>query len=78
MEHQLQQELKTETLICRMIDFFFFLYIVSCGMQVAISEHDPNSENDTGIIIQDITNTVDDATDELLTLVHTSGSNGYE
>ncbi|XP_074818477.1 heat shock factor protein 3-like isoform X1 [Natator depressus] len=49
---------------------------VEHGNVVAISEHDPNSENDTGIIIQDITNTVDDATDELLTLVHTSGSNG--
>ncbi|XP_043378863.1 heat shock factor protein 3 isoform X3 [Chelonia mydas] len=49
---------------------------VEHGNAVAISEHDPNSENDTGIIIQDITNTVDDATDELLTLVHTSGSNG--
>ncbi|XP_074818478.1 heat shock factor protein 3-like isoform X2 [Natator depressus] len=51
---------------------------VEHGNVVAISEHDPNSENDTGIIIQDITNTVDDATDELLTLVHTSGSNGEE
>ncbi|XP_038271175.2 heat shock factor protein 3-like isoform X2 [Dermochelys coriacea] len=49
---------------------------VEHGNAVAISEHDPNSENDTGIIIQDITNTVDDATDELLTLVHTSRSDG--
>ncbi|XP_077682227.1 heat shock factor protein 3-like [Eretmochelys imbricata] len=49
---------------------------VEHGNAVAISEHDPNGENDTGIIIQDVTNTVDDATDELLTLVHTSGSDG--
>ncbi|XP_024053087.2 heat shock factor protein 3-like [Terrapene carolina triunguis] len=49
---------------------------VEHGNAVAISEHDPNSENDTGIIIQDITNTVDDATDGLLALVHTSGSDG--
>ncbi|XP_048719276.1 V-set and immunoglobulin domain-containing protein 4 isoform X3 [Caretta caretta] len=51
---------------------------VEHGNAVAISEHDPNGENDTGIIIQDVTNTVDDATDELLTLVHTSGSDGEE
>ncbi|XP_039345503.1 heat shock factor protein 3-like isoform X2 [Mauremys reevesii] len=49
---------------------------VEHGNAVAISEHDPNSENETGIIIQDITNTVDDATDGLLALVHTSGSDG--
>ncbi|XP_067404413.1 heat shock factor protein 3-like isoform X2 [Emydura macquarii macquarii] len=49
---------------------------VEHGDAVAISEHDPNRVDDTGIIIQDITNTIDDPTDGLLTLEHTSGSDG--
>uniref|UniRef100_A0A8C8RNS6 HSF-type DNA-binding domain-containing protein n=1 Tax=Pelusios castaneus TaxID=367368 RepID=A0A8C8RNS6_9SAUR len=49
---------------------------VEHGDVVAISEHDPNHDDDTGIIIQDITSTVDDATNGLLAVAHTSGSDG--
>nr|XP_006136197.1 heat shock factor protein 3-like [Pelodiscus sinensis] len=49
---------------------------VEHGDTVAISEHDPDSENGTGIIIQDITNTVDDAPGVCATASSPSGSHG--
>uniref|UniRef100_A0A8C8AJS4 HSF-type DNA-binding domain-containing protein n=1 Tax=Otus sunia TaxID=257818 RepID=A0A8C8AJS4_9STRI len=48
---------------------------VCCTLQMSFSEHDADGEggNGTGLIIRDITDTLESATDGLLAVAHTSG-----
>lgn len=58
---------------------FWFTHSICCILQVAFSEHDADDEdgNGTGLIIRDITDTLENATDGLLAVAHTSGRARY-
>lgn len=55
------------------------LLVVLCTLQMAFSEHNADDEdgNGSGLIIRDITDTLENATDGLLAVAHTSGRGRY-
>lgn len=54
---------------------FWLTCSICCVLQMAFSEHNVDDEdgNGTGLIIRDITDTLENATDGLLAVAHTSG-----
>lgn len=58
---------------------FWFIHSICYILQMAFSEHNSDDEdgNGTGLIIRDITDTLENATSGLLAVAHTSGRARY-
>lgn len=75
----MQKERKKKKRPLRPFCFTHSAHSVCCILQMAFSEHSADDEdgNGTGLILRDITDTVENATSGLPAVAHTSGRARY-